>query len=82
LLSQKVIEKEQEVKIPKTLAARIRNIAPYGQKNSMDSYISYMLDEFVSQLEKVEPTPRKYNPFSAKELESVREEIKCYALYP
>ena len=81
--SQTVVQKNvQEVKIPKALAGRIRRIAPYGQYDSIDSYITTMLDEFVSQLEKVSPPTRRYNPFSEKELNQIKEEIKDYALYP
>jgi hypothetical protein len=80
-MSQKVIAKEQEVKIPTTLATRIRKIAPYGKNDSMDSYITYMLDEFVSQLEKSQPISQRYNPFTEKELEQVKEDIKCFSLY-
>lgn len=72
----------QEVKIPTSLAGRIRKIAPYGQYDSLDTYISTMLDEFVTQLEKVAPPRRRYNPFSEKELAEIKEEIKGYALYP
>ena len=36
-MSQKVIAKELEVKIPTTLAIRIRKIPPYGKNDSMDS---------------------------------------------
>jgi len=82
LSSQAVIENLQEVKIPKALAGRIRKIAPYGQYDSIDSYISTMLDEFVTQLETVAPPRRRYNPFSQKELDQIREEIKGYSLYP
>jgi len=81
-MSQELIQKTEQVRIPKALVIRIRKIAPYGLGASVDNYISYMLDEFVSQLEKTQPIPRKYNPFSEKELESVKEEIKCYSLYP
>jgi len=82
LSSQAVIENLQEVKISKALAGRIRKIAPYGQYDSIDSYISTMLDEFVTQLEAVAPPRRRYNPFSQKELDQIREEIKGYSLYP
>jgi hypothetical protein len=82
LASQAVVEKLQEVKISKALAGRIRKIAPYGQYDSIDSYVSTMLDEFVTQLEKVAPPRRRYNPFSQKELAQIHEEIKDYSLYP
>jgi hypothetical protein len=82
LSSQTVVENEQEVKIPKTLAVRIRKIAPYGQYDSIDSYVSTMLDEFVSQLEKVQPPRRRYNPFSDEELRQIKEDMKDYSLYP
>jgi len=82
-MSQELQQKTDQVRIPKALAARIRKIAPYGQGGSMDNYISSILDEFISQLENHQPsTPGKYNPFSEKELESVKEEIKCFSLYP
>jgi hypothetical protein len=80
-MSQQLVEKNQEVSIPKALATRIRKIAPYGQNGSIDAFISSMLDEFVSQLEN-KPISRKYNPFTEKDLEKVREEIKCFSLYP
>lgn len=80
--SQAVIENVQEIRIPKALAGRIRKIAPYGQYDSIDSYVSSMLDEFVSQLEKAQPSRRKYNPFSEKELEQIKQEIRSYSLYP
>jgi len=80
-MSQQFVEKNQEVRIPKALAARIRKIAPYGQNESIDAFISSMLDEFVSQLEK-KPISSKYNPFTEKDLENIREEIKCFSLYP
>jgi hypothetical protein len=70
------------VKIPKTLALRIRKIAPYGQFDSIDTYVSSMLDEFVTQLEMVAPPRRRYNPFSQKELDKIKEDIKDYSLYP
>ncbi len=76
------MENLQEVKIPNALAGRIRKIAPYGQYDSIDSYVSTMLDEFVTQLEKVAPPRRRYNPFSQKELDQIREETKDYSLYP
>jgi hypothetical protein len=82
LSSQAIIENLAEVKIPKALAGRIRRIAPYGQYDSIDSYVSTMLDEFVTQLEKVAPPRRRYNPFSQKDLNQIREEIKDYSLYP
>jgi hypothetical protein len=82
LSSQAVVENLQDVKIPKELAGRIRKIAPYGQYDSIDSYVSTMLDEFVTQLEKVAPPRRRYNPYSQKELEQIRDEIKDYSLYP
>lgn len=41
-----------------------------------------MLDEFVSQIEKVAPPRRRYNPFSEKELAQIKEEMKSYSLYP
>ena len=80
--SQTTVQNLQEVKIPGALAGRIRRIAPYGQYDSLDSYVSTMLDEFVSQLEKVAPPRRRYNPFSEKELSQIKEEMKSYALYP
>ena len=80
--SQAVVENLQEVKIPKALAGRLRKIAPYGQSESIDSYVSSMLDEFVTQLEKVQPPRRRYNPFSEEELGQIKEEIKDYSLYP
>jgi hypothetical protein len=81
--SQKsLLQNFQEVKIPQNLAGRIRKIAPYGQYDSLDTYISTMLDEFVSQLEKVAPPRRRYNPFSEKELAEIKEEMKSYSLYP
>jgi hypothetical protein len=82
LSSQAIVENLQEVKISKALAGRIRKIAPYGQYDSIDSYVSTMLDEFVTQLEKVAPPRRRYNPFNQKELNQIREEIKDYSLYP
>jgi len=82
LSPQAIVQNVQEVKIPKALAGRIRKIAPYGQYDSIDSYVSTMLDEFVSQLEKVQPPMRRYNPYSQKELKQIKEEIKDYALYP
>ncbi len=80
--SQAVIEDAQEVKIPKALAGRIRKIAPYGQRDSIDNYVSTMLDEFVSQLENTNPSKRRYNPFNEKELQKIKEEIEGYSLYP
>jgi hypothetical protein len=83
-LSQAVVSKEslERVNIPSTLAGRIRKIAPYGQYDSIDGYISTMLDEFVSQLEKVAPPRKRYNPFSEKELAEIKEQMKSYSLYP
>jgi len=80
--SQTVVQNLQDVKIPTALAGRIRKIAPYGQYDSLDTYISTMLDEFVTQLEKVAPPRRRYNPFGDKELAEIKEEMKSYALYP
>jgi hypothetical protein len=80
--SHAIVENIQEVKIPKSLMGRIRRIAPYGQYASIDSYVSTMLDEFVSELEKVEPLRRRYNPFTEKELNQIKEEMKSYSLYP
>jgi hypothetical protein len=77
-----VVENLQEVKIPKSLAGRIRQIAPYGQYDSLDSYVSTMLDEFLTQIEKVSPPRRRYNPFSENELAKIKDEIQDYALYP
>jgi hypothetical protein len=82
LPTQAVVEEIQEVRIPKSLAIRIQKIAPYGGDKSVDSYISMMLDEFVSQLEKTQPQRRRYNPFSDTELARIREEMKEYSLYP
>ena len=81
-MSQAVVEDLQEVRIPTSLAGRIKKIAPYGKRNSIDAYITSMLDEFVSELERNQIPGRKYNPFNQEELERVREELKDYSLYP
>ncbi len=67
--------------IPDVLASRIRKIAPYGQYADLDSYVSAILDEFVTQLEGSRPVRTRYNPFTEEELKQVKKEIQCYSLY-
>ena len=82
MIAKEVLEtSDQPVTIPKDLATRIRKIAPYGQVASIDSYISNILDEFVTQLEGSRPVRKRYNPFTDSELKQVKQEIQCYSLY-
>jgi hypothetical protein len=81
LIAKEILNTDQQVTIPKTLAGRIRKIAPYGQSSNLDGYVSTILNEFVTQLEEVHPSRQKYNPFSEKELKQIKEEIRCFSLY-
>jgi len=81
MIAKEILDTDQQVTIPKTLAGRIRRIAPYGRHATLDSFISTILDEFVTQLEDVQPSRKKYNPFSEKELKEIKQEIQCFSLY-
>ncbi|MDA4130914.1 MAG: hypothetical protein OK457_09100 [Thaumarchaeota archaeon] len=81
MITKEILDSDQQVTIPKTIANRIRKIAPYGQFASLDSYISTILDDFVTQLEGSRPMRARYNPFSEKELKQINKEIQCYSLY-
>jgi hypothetical protein len=76
-----VLETSQQVTIPKALAERIRKIAPYGKNATVDTYISTILDEFVTQLEGSRPVRNRYNPFTESELKQIKQDIQCYSLY-
>ena len=81
LLYQEAITKEgQVIRIPKDLAERLRRIAPYGEYASMDSFVSSILEDVVSQLDKNDWRAKQNRPSEA-ELKQIREEIKCYSLY-
>jgi len=81
LIAKEILDTDQQVTIPKTLAGRIRRIAPYGRYGTLDNYVARILDEFVTQLEDVHPSRQKYNPFSEKELKEIKQQIQCFSLY-
>ncbi|MDA4111039.1 MAG: hypothetical protein OK439_00760 [Thaumarchaeota archaeon] len=81
MIAKEILQSDQQVTIPKTLASRIRKIAPYGEYATLDRYVSTILDEFVSQLENVPPPRHMYNPFTDKELKVIKQQIQCFSLY-
>ena len=81
-MSKGVLIEEEKIRIPTKLAERLRRIAPDGEFESLDAYATSLLEEVLTQLRIEERKSKKYIPYTSAELGKIREQIRCFSLYP